>query len=199
MSASSEITLAGTFVSLEPLRRNHAEALRLAVADGELWKLWYAAVPSPEKMDGYIDLALAGVASGEMPFAVVDNSTGKVVGTTRFYNVERRHRRAMLGYTWYAKSAQGTHVNSESKFLLLRHFFEQQQANAVEFRTHFFNHPSRRAIERLGAKQDGILRSHQIMDDGSIRDTVVYSIVASEWPAVRNNLLGRLLAGRSFA
>ncbi len=194
MNAYPEIVLKGTFATLEPLKREHVEALKLATMDGELWKLWYATVPSPEEMEAYVNSALSDISRGSLPFTVVDNSTGKIVGTTRFYSMERAHKRAMLGYTWYARTAQGTAINADCKFLLLRYFFEQERGNAIEFRTHFFNEKSRRAIERLGAKQDGILRSHQIMKDGSIRDTVVYSIITSEWPAVRNNLLSRLNA-----
>ena len=192
MNLLPETTLAGEFVTLEPLRAEHATALKLAVLDGELWKLWYAGVPSPEEMEAYVAFAVSEAQRGNLAFAVKDNHTGKIVGTTRFYNVEPVHRRGLLGYTWYAKSVQGTKTNTECKYLLLDYFFEQQGAIAVEFRTHFFNQRSRHAIEKLGAKQDGILRSHQIMRDGSIRDTVVYSIVSSEWSSVKNGLLSTL-------
>ena len=194
MNFLSETTLAGKLVTLEPLRAEHATELKRAVLDGELWKLWYAGVPSPEGMDAYVAFAVSEAKRGNPAFAVKDNHSGEIVGTIRFYNVEPAHRRGMLGYTWYSKSAQGTKINTECKYLLLNYFFEQQDAIAVEFRTHFFNHRSRHAIEKLGAKQDGILRSHQIMRDGSIRDTVVYSILSSEWSSVKNGLLSTLIS-----
>jgi RimJ/RimL family protein N-acetyltransferase len=154
--------------------------------------LWYANVPAPESMASYVEAAIVQAKKGNSAFAVRCNHTNKVLGTTRFYNVDGFNKRAMLGYTWYSASVQRTPVNTECKLLMLTHLFEQHLAIAVEFRTHFFNQASRAAIERLGAKQDGILRSHQILNDGSIRDTVVYSIIASEWPAVKSNLLSKL-------
>jgi RimJ/RimL family protein N-acetyltransferase len=192
MNWLSETTLLGKHVVLDPLRAEHAASLIEAARDGELWKLWYAMVPSPDEMDAHVRLAVAGAKQGNLAFAVKDAATGKILGTSRFYNVDDANRRAMLGYTWYAKSVQGSLVNAECKLLMLGHLFEQRDAIAVELRTHFFNHRSRHAIEKLGAKRDGILRSHQILKDGSIRDTVVYSIIAGEWPAVRSNLLSRL-------
>jgi RimJ/RimL family protein N-acetyltransferase len=195
----SETCLEGTYVALEPLMHSHVEALQSAVRDGELWQLWYASVPSPDEMARYVDTAIKASINGDMAFAVRNLKTQQIVGTTRFYNVEPVHKRGLIGYTWYAKSAQGTAVNTEAKYLLMQYWFEVQKANAVEFRTHFSNQASRRAIERLGAKQDGILRSHQILKDGSIRDTVVYSIIASEWPAVKNNLQAKLARFRSAA
>jgi len=185
--------LQGTYVSLEPLARVHVDALKEAVCDGELWNLWYASVPSPDEMAGYVDLAIQASVNGNMAFVVKNLKTQMIVGTTRFYNVEPAHKRGLIGYTWYGKSSQGTAINTEAKYLLMRYWFEVQKANAVEFRTHYFNEASRRAIERLGAKQDGILRSHQILKDGSIRDTVVYSIIASEWTAVKKNLQSKLV------
>ncbi len=195
----SEICLKGAYVALEPLMHSHVDALQSAVRDGELWQLWYASVPSPDEMARYVDTAIRASTNGEMAFAVRNLKTQQIVGTTRLYNVEPAHKRGLIGYTWYAKSAQGTVINTEAKYLLLQYWFEVQQANAVEFRTHFFNEASRRAIKRLGAKQDGILRSHQILKDGSVRDTVVYSIIASEWPAVRNNLQAKLAKFRNAA
>lgn len=195
----SGICLEGTYVALEPLMHSHVEALQSAVRDGELWQLWYASVPSPDEMARYVDTAIKASTNGDMAFAVRSLNTQQIVGTTRFYNVEPAHKRGLIGYTWYAKSAQGTAINTEAKYLLMQYWFEVKQANAVEFRTHFFNEASRRAIERLGAKQDGILRSHQILKDGSVRDTVVYSIIASEWPAVKNNLQAKLATFRSAA
>ncbi len=195
----SETCLEGIYVALEPLMHSHVEALQSAVRDGELWQLWYASVPSPDEMARYVDTAIKTSINGDMPFAVRNLKTQQIVGTTRFYNVEPAHKRGLIGYTWYAKSEQGTAINTEAKYLLMQYWFEVQQANAVEFRTHFFNEASRRAIERLGAKQDGILRSHQILKDGSVRDTVVYSIIANEWPAVKNNLQAKLAKFRSAA
>ncbi len=195
----SETCLQGSYVALEPLRHAHVAALKDAVHDGELWHLWYANVPSPDEMAGYVDAAIQASDNGNMAFVVKDLKTQKIVGTTRFYSVEPAHKRGLIGYTWYAKSAQGTAINAEAKYLLMQYWFEVQKANAVEFRTHFFNEASRRAIERLGAKQDGILRNHQILKDGSIRDTVVYSIIASEWPVVKNNLQAKLARLRTAA
>ena len=195
----SVVHLQGSYVALEPLSSSHTEALKDAVNDGELWRLWYASVPSPDEMTGYVDTAIKASIDGNLAFVVRDLKTQKIVGTTRFYNVETAHKRGLIGFTWYAKSAQGTAINTEAKYLLMQYWFEAQQSNAVEFRTHFFNQASRRAIERLGAKQDGILRSHQILKDGSLRDTVVYSIIASEWPAVKNNLQAKLAAFRTAA
>jgi N-acetyltransferase len=186
------IKLEGNAVTLEPLEMDHVEPLKAAAADGEYWKLWFANVPSPDQMENYVIKAIENAKNGDIAFAVRLNNTNKIVGTTRFYNVDESNRRPMLGYTWYAKSACKTSVNTESKLLLLRYAFEQKAAIAVEFRTHYFNQVSRAAIERLGAKQDGVLRSHQIMRDGSLRDTVVYSILQHEWPAVKNNLVSKL-------
>jgi N-acetyltransferase len=196
MSWLESIILQGEFVTLHPLEMGHIEPLKAAVADGELWKLWFANVPSPQRMESYVNSAIDEAKKGNAAFVVCLSKTGKVVGTTRFYNVDEVNRRPMLGYTWYAKSACKTGVNTESKLLLLQYAFEQKDAIAVEFRTHYFNQVSRAAIERLGARQDGILRSHQRMPDGSIRDTVVYSILQHEWPAVKNNLLSRLASNK---
>jgi N-acetyltransferase len=196
MSWLESIILQGEFVTLHPLEMGHIEPLNAAVADGELWKLWFANVPSPQRMESYVNSAIDEAKKGNAAFVVCLSKTGKVVGTTRFYNVDEVNRRPMLGYTWYAKSACKTGVNTESKLLLLQYAFEQKDAIAVEFRTHYFNQVSRAAIERLGARQDGILRSHQRMPDGSIRDTVVYSILQHEWPAVKNNLLSRLASNQ---
>ncbi|HWX10528.1 MAG TPA: GNAT family protein [Trinickia sp.] len=187
------ITLAGEHVVLEPLAHEHEAALARAAADGELWNLWYTAVPAPGKTRAYIETALAmREDNGAMPFAVREAASGEIVGSTRFFNVEAAHRRLEIGHTWYAKRVQRTALNTEAKLLLLGHAFETLKAIAVEFRTHFMNHPSRDAIARLGAKQDGILRNHQIGRDGVVRDTVVFSIIENEWPAVRANLRFRL-------
>ena len=176
-------------MTLEPLEPSHEPGLAAAARDGELWKLWFTSVPSPETCGAYVDAALAMRRDdGAMPFVVRARTDGDVVGCTRYFNVEAAHRRLEIGYTWYAKRVQRTPVNTECKLLLLTHAFETLRCIAVEFRTHWFNEASRRAIARLGAKQDGVLRNHQIMPDGSYRDTVVFSILDSEWPAVKRQL-----------
>jgi RimJ/RimL family protein N-acetyltransferase len=186
----SPVTLKGAHATLEPLAREHEDALRRAAADGELWRLWYTSVPSPEKTAAYIDTALDMRENlGAMPFVVRANATGEIVGCTRYFHVDAANRRLEIGYTWYAKHAQRTALNTECKLLLLTHAFETLKCIAVEFRTHWFNHASREAIARLGAKHDGVLRNHQISPDGSYRDTVVFSIIESEWPAVKRHLM----------
>jgi len=183
------VTLAGTHATLEPLARSHLPAVAVAAADGELWRLWYTSVPAPQNTEKWLDAALdMRERLGAMPFVVRDNARGSVVGSTRYFNVDAANRRLEIGHTWYAKRAQRTAINTECKLLLLTHAFETLGCIAVEFRTHWFNHASRAAIERLGAKQDGVLRSHQLMPDGSRRDTVVFSIVDGEWPAVKAHL-----------
>ncbi len=176
-------------MELRPLEPADADALVSAAADGELWDLWYTEVPDRSTIDAYVERALrARDVLGEMPFVVIHRESGAIVGSTRYCNVDAANRRLEIGYTWYAESHQRTTVNTECKYLLLRHAFDELDAIAVELRTHWLNHRSRRAIERLGAKQDGVLRNHRIMPDGSFRDTVVYSIILSEWPAVRAGL-----------
>ena len=184
--------LEGAHVVLEPLRLEHVSPLIQAVNDGEAWRLWYAAVPNPKQMQNYVEQAILAQQQGDLAYAVCSKQTGQVVGTTRYYNVDPQHKRAMIGYTWYADSARRSPINTECKLLLLNKLFETHQAIAVEFRTHFFNSTSRAAIERLGAKLDGILRHHQIMPNGTIRDTAVYSIISPEWSAVKCNLLSKL-------
>ncbi|WP_462154231.1 GNAT family N-acetyltransferase [Pseudoalteromonas piscicida] len=184
--------LIGHHVTLEPLSTTHINALQQAVKDGEAWKLWYANVPNPDDMERYVNTAISQGSEGNLAYAVRLNSSNEIVGTTRYYNADIANRRTMLGYTWYSDKVRRTAVNTECKFLLLRQLFEDLDAIAVEFRTHFFNHASRNAIERLGAKLDGILRSHQIGRNGELRDTVVYSIIASEWPTVKQHLLSKL-------
>lgn len=182
------VTLRGQHARLEPLSHDHREGLVEAVKDGELSKLWYTAIPLPENMGKEIDRRLGLQAVGSMlPFTVFD-AGGKIVGMTTYMNIDATNRRVEIGSTWYGKSAQRGPLNTQCKLLLLRHAFETLNCIAVEFRTHFFNHQSRRAIERLGAKQDGILRSHQIAPNGTLRDTVVYSITAAEWPTVQAHL-----------
>ncbi len=187
------ITLTGQVAALEPLSQAHHNELCDATRDGELWKLWYTIVPSPEGMRAEIDRRNALLQQGTMlPWAVRDLSTGKVVGMTTYMNIEADKPRVEIGSTWYASSVQRTALNTECKLLLLTHAFETLECMAVEFRTSFFNFPSRRAIERLGAKSDGILRNHMRMPDGTLRDTCVYSILPHEWPAVKKNLLFKL-------
>lgn len=182
----------GDNVVLEPLNLGHVPELIEAVKDGEHWKLWFANVPSPEKMEQYVVDAIAQMVLGNIAYAVRAKATNQVVGTTRYYGVDRPNRRALIGYTWYSNSARGTLTNKECKYLLLRQLFEHYEAIAVEFRTHIGNTVSRKAIEGLGANLDGILRNHQILKDGSIRDTVVYSIIDSEWPEVKQDFLKKL-------
>ncbi|WP_425990159.1 GNAT family N-acetyltransferase [Afipia sp. DC4300-2b1] len=186
------IVLEGSHARLEPLSRDHAAELTEAVRDGELWKLWYTSIPSPEAMQSEIERRLGLQAAGSMlPFTVKD-ADGKVAGMTSYMNVDAANRRVEIGSTWYAKRVQRTPLNTQCKLLLLTHAFETLNCIAVEFRTHFFNHQSRRGIERLGAKLDGVLRSHQIAPNGTLRDTVVYSITASEWPTVKAHLTYQL-------
>jgi RimJ/RimL family protein N-acetyltransferase len=183
------VTLRGTYARLEPLSPAHHDALVEAVQDGELWKLWYTSIaPKPEDMTKEIERRLGLLAAGTMlPFTVFD-ADGRISGMTTYLHVDAVNRRVEIGSTWYAKRVQRSALNTQCKRLLLAHAFETLDCIAVEFRTHFFNQQSRRAIERLGAKQDGILRSHQIAPNGTLRDTVVYSIIASEWPTVRAHL-----------
>ena len=180
-------------VQLVPLSQAHHDALVEAVRDGELWNHWYTAIPTPEGMNAEITRRLDLQAKGSMcPFAVIDPATHQAVGMTTFMNIDAANRRVEIGSTWYRQSVQRSPLNTEAKRLLLTHAFEELNCIAVEFRTHFFNQQSRRAIERLGAKLDGVLRSHQInphpMAPGALRDTCVYSIVASEWPNVKTHL-----------
>ena len=182
------VELAGPHVRLLPLSEDHHDGLCAATRDGELCKLWYTAVPSPEGMAAEIRRRLALQAAGSMlPFTVLDAS-GTVVGMTTCMHIDAVHRRVEIGSTWYATSAQRTPLNTNAKRLLLEHAFEQLQCIAVEFRTHRLNTQSRHAIERLGAQLDGVLRAHQRTADGSLRDTAVYSVTAAEWPAVRAHL-----------
>ncbi len=190
------VELAGLHVRLLPLSEDHHDALCAATRDGELWKLWYTTVPSPETMATEIARRLALQATGSMlPFTVFDVS-GAAVGMTTCMHIDAVHRRLEIGSTWYARSAQRTPLNTNAKRLLLGHAFEQLGCIAVEFRTHRLNTQSRRAIERLGAQLDGMLRAHQRLADGSLRDTAVYSITAAEWPAVRAHLDWQLIKPR---
>jgi len=187
------VTLRGRHASLEPLAREHEAPIMQAAADGELWKLWYTSVPAPDQTTAWLDAALdMRERQGAMPFAVRANDSGNIVGSTRYFNVDAANRRVEIGHTWYAQRAQRTAINTECKLLLLIHAFEQLRCIAVEFRTHWFNHRSREAILRLGAKQDGVLRNHQLLPDGSRRDTVVFSILDGEWAAVKRHLSDNL-------
>ena len=189
----SEVELQGKSVTLKPLRREHSKEIENASLDGELWNLWFTNVPKKEEVDAYIDFALSEQLAGRsLSFVVVNNDTQKIIGTTRFCNADYLNQRLEIGYTWYAKSYQRTSVNTECKLLLLTHAFECLSSIAVEFRTHWHNQASRNAIARLGAKQDGILRNHQKLVDGSYRDTVVFSITNNEWLAVKNSLSFKL-------
>ena len=196
MAFLEPITLKGQHATLEPLTVAHLDEAVEAVRDGDMWQLWYTAIPAPEKMEAEIARRLDLQSKGLMlPFAVRTPS-GQFAGMTTFMNVDAANRHVEIGSTWYRKSVQRGGLNTECKLMLLGHAFEKLDCIAVEFRTHFFNHQSRKAIERLGAKQDGILRNHQIAPNGSLRDTVVYSIVASEWPTVKAHLQFQLVKPR---
>lgn len=182
------VSLVGRHARLELLSLDHEPGLIDAVKDGELWKLWYTSIPKPEAMGAEIQRRLGLLNVGTMlPFTVF-NAEGRIVGMTTYMNVDAVHRRVEIGSTWYAASAQRTPLNTECKLMLLRHAFETLNCIAVEFRTHRFNTASRRAIERLGAQLDGILRAHQRASNGTLRDTAVYSITATEWPTVKAHL-----------
>jgi len=189
----SPLTLEGEHVRLEPLMAAHEESLNEAAADGELWNSSVTIVPTRDTMAAYIEEALAAQARGsELPFVIIRKSSNQVVGTTRFYEIVKTDRRVAIGYTWLAATAQRTAINTEAKLLLLTHAFDQWGCIRVELITDVLNQQSRAAILRLGAKQEGILRSHMIMPDGRIRDSVCFSIIREEWPAVRARLENRL-------
>ena len=195
MAFLNPVTLTGDLVEVVPLSHDHHDGLVAAASDGELWNLWYTSVPRPEGMRAEIESRLALAQEGTMlPFTTIRRSDGAIIGMTTFANADVPNRRLEIGYTWNAASAHRSGTNTESKLLLMQHAFEALDCIAVTYQTHGLNMQSRRAIERLGAKQDGVLRSHRIMADGSLRDTVVFSIIASEWPAVRNELRRRLEA-----
>lgn len=190
------VTLRGRHATLEPLNTAHHDGMVAATRDGEIWKLWYTNVPSPEGMATEIARRLDLQAKGSMlPFAVLD-ADGRAAGMTTFMNIDPVYKRVEIGSTWYAKRVQRSALNTECKLMLMTHAFETLGCIAVEYRTSFFNQQSRRAIERLGAKLDGILRSHLRHSDGSLRDTCVYSIIASEWPAVKTHLTFKLAQGQ---
>jgi len=176
-------------VRLEPLTPAHAQALEAAAADGQLWRLRVTSVPEPGAATAYIEAALAGQAAGHMlPFAVRDLQTDEVIGSTRYHDVIAEVGRLEIGYTWYAKRYQRTNVNTTCKLMLMTHAFESLNARTVGWRTDNFNFASQRAIERLGAKRDGVLRGHALRRDGTLRDTVMYSVTAGEWPEIKAHL-----------
>jgi RimJ/RimL family protein N-acetyltransferase len=194
------ITLEGEHVRLEPMTPARAfaiaAALAAAAADGAMWESRVTAIPSPETARAYVDQALKELAAGvSLPFVTIDRASGNAVGSTRYMNIEAPHRRLEIGTTWIGKSFQRTAINTEAKYLMLRHAFETLKCIAVDLRTHEKNVQSRAAIERLGAKLDGLLRNHRIMPDGSLRNTATYSIIDTEWPAVKERLGARLAKG----
>jgi N-acetyltransferase len=191
------IVLEAHGVRLEPLSREHHDALAAAAGDGKLWELWFTSVPEPEKTHAYIDAALAGQEAGHMlPWAVREVASRAIVGSTRYHDILAESDRVEIGYTWYAKRWQKSHVNSACKLLLLAHAFDSLHCKVVGLRTDNFNFASQRAIEALGAKKDGVIRHHQPRRDGTIRDTVMYSILAAEWPDIRRHLELRLARNR---
>lgn len=182
-------TLSGHGVRLEPLSLSHAEALTRAARDGELWNLRVTSVPEPDQTANYIQAALDGYQAGHMlPFVVIHAGTEQIIGSTRYHDIITSVARLEIGYTWYAKSHQRSHVNTACKLLLMEHAFDTLGAAVVGWRTDNYNFASQRAIERLGAKRDGILRHHALRRDGTVRDTVMYSVIAGEWPEVREHL-----------
>ncbi|MDK1361760.1 GNAT family protein [Arthrobacter sp. zg-Y1219] len=189
----SSVMLTGANVILEPLSALHIPELAEAVRDGELWNTWYTRIPAPSDMARDVEARLAQHEAGSaVPWAIRRTDTGAVCGMTTYLNIRAEHRRLEIGSTWLAASAQRTQINTEAKLLLLTRAFEDLDCIAVEFRTHWHNHQSRAAIARLGAKQDGVLRNHDVWRDGTLRDTVVFSIINSEWPTVRLALTSRL-------
>ena len=195
MLSLAPVTLEGHGVRLEPLAAAHEAGLVAAASDGRLWELWYTSVPEAERVAAYIEAALAGQAAGHMlPWAVRDLSTGEIAGSTRYHDIVAHIDRVEIGYTWYGARWQRSHVNTACKLLLMTHAFEAAGCQVVGLRTDNFNFRSQRAIEALGAKRDGVLRHHQARRDGTVRDSVMYSILAGEWPDVRRHLTERLRA-----
>ena len=193
MAWLAPVKLTGKHVRLEPLAFEHHDDLVESVRDGELWNLWYTSIPTPDKVRAEIERRLGLQDKGSMlPFAVVELASGRAVGMTTYMDIDAANRRVEIGSTWYRQRVWRTALNTECKLLLLRHAFEELSCVAVEFRTHFMNQRSRRAIERLGAKLDGILRNHRFQPNGTLRDTCVYSIIANEWPSVRAHLIHQL-------
>ena len=189
MRKPEPVTLQSPRLRLEPLTTDHAAGLEAAARDGELWNLRITSVPAPGEAAAYIDTALKGQTDGHMlPFAVIDTASGRVIGTSRYHDIVTLVDRVEIGYTWYGKSWQRSHVNTTAKLLLLTHAFEELGAKVVGWRTDNYNFASQRAIERLGAKKDGVLRHHGPRRDGTVRDTVMYSLLAGEWPEVKAHL-----------
>jgi len=190
MSFVEPVTLRRGGLLLEPLALSHEEGLRQAAADGELWRIRVTSVPEPQDTRTYIEAALQGRAEGQrFAFAVIDEASGRVLGSTSYHDILPAVRRVEIGYTWYAKSVQRSHVNTTAKLLMMGHAFDTLDCHVVGWRTDNFNFASQRAIERLGAKKDGVIRGHALRRDGTIRDTVMYSMRAGEWPEVRAQLL----------
>jgi len=197
MIKPQSVTLEGHGVRLEPLAREHHDALQAAAADGKLWELWFTSVPQPEETHAYISGAIAGLEAGHMlPFAVRELGTGSIIGSTRYHDIIAAADRVEIGWTWYAKRWQKTHVNSACKLLLMTHAFEALGCKVVGLRTDNFNFASQRAIAALGAKLDGVIRHHQLRRDGTVRDSHLYSILLHEWPDVKRHLQRRLSLGR---
>jgi RimJ/RimL family protein N-acetyltransferase len=197
MKAPAPVTLEGHGVRLEPMTREHHDGLVAAASDGELWKLWVTSVPEPDQAHAYISAALAGRDSGHMlPWVVRELGTGLVVGSTRYHDIVPAADRVEIGYTWYGKRWQKSHVNTACKLLLLDHAFETLECRVTGLRTDNFNFASQKAIEGLGAKKDGVIRHHAPRRDGTVRDTVIYSILATEWPDVKRHLESRLARHR---
>jgi RimJ/RimL family protein N-acetyltransferase len=193
MGFTDPVSLHGRHVSLQPLSYSHHDHLVEAVKDGELWTLWYTTIPAPEGLRAEIDRRLELQRQGSMiAFAVIEEATQEAVGMTTFMHIDAVNRRMEIGSTWYRKRVQRSALNTECKLLLLTHAFERLNCIAVEFRTHYFNKQSRTAIERLGAKLDGILRQHQVATNGTLRDTCVYSVLDREWPTVKAHLMHQL-------
>jgi N-acetyltransferase len=189
----SEVEFDLESVKVVPLSVSHRDSLVQAASDGQLWELWFTSVPCEKTIDSYINFALIEKQNGSsFPFVVIDKSSNKVIGSTRYCNADTKNNRLEIGYTWYSKSYQKSSVNTECKLALLEYAFEYINVIAVEFRTHWHNHSSKIAITRLGAKQDGVLRNHQQTSDGCYRDTVVFSIINNEWAVVKKNLMHKL-------
>ena len=190
MAFVQPVTLRSNGLRLEPLALTHEDGLAAAAADGQLWRLRVTSVPEPQETRAYIETALQMREQGSrFAFAVIDEATGRVLGSTSFHDIIAAVRRVEIGYTWYARSVQRSHVNTTAKLLMLGHAFAQLGCNVVGWRTDNYNFASQRAIERLGAKKDGVIRHHQLRRDGTVRDTVIYSMIAAEWPEARAQLL----------
>ena len=197
MITISPVTLEGRGIRLEPLGQQHCDDLTSAASDGRLWELWFTSVPEPDRVSRYIDDALGGQAAGHMlPWAVRDLQSGRVIGTTRYHDIVPVVDRVEIGWTWYGLSWQRSHVNTTCKLLLFQHGFETLGCKVVGLRTDNFNFRSQRAIEALGAKRDGVIRHHFLRRDGSVRDSVMYSVLATEWPDVKKHLITRLERAR---